>query len=109
MTFKKLMHAEMNMLSPFLVLSRFIPYNKLKEQTMQRKTSPIPLVTNVGIINYPDINFNNIPVEYSYITGAIMHGDYFCMGYSTFNNEITFSVGFTGGDLQMQKVNNLFR
>ena len=105
MTFKKLMHAEMNMLSPFLVLSRFIPYNKLKEQTMQRKSPPIPLVTNVGIINYPDINFNNIPVEYSYITGAIMHGDYFCMGYSTFNNEITFSVGFTGGDLQMQKVN----
>lgn len=105
MIFKKSIHAEMNMLSPFLVLSKLMPYGKLKDQTMKRKTPPIPLVTNVGIINSSDINFNNIPVENSYITGAILYGDYFCMGYSTFNNEITFSVGFTGGNLQIQKVN----
>ncbi len=104
MIFKKSMHAEMNMLSPFLVLSKLMPYGKLKDKTMQRKTPPIPLVTNVGIINSSDINFNNILVENSYITGAIIYGDYFCIGYSTFNNEITFSVGFTGGNLQIQKV-----
>jgi hypothetical protein len=25
------------------------------------------------------------------------------MGYSSFNKEITFSIGFTGNDLQIQK------
>ena len=108
MTFKKKTDAEMNMLAPFLVLSKFMSYSQLKEKTMQRKMPPIPLVTNVGIINSSDINFNNIPVEYSYMTGAINFGAYFCMCCSTFNNEITFSIGFTGGDLQKQKISVFF-
>jgi NRPS condensation-like uncharacterized protein len=104
MKYKKEVHAEMHMLAQQLVLSRFVPYAKLKEQIMHHKMPPIPLVTNVGIINSSDINFGGIPLEYSYITGAVCYGDYFCMGYSTFNKEITFSIGFTGGDLQIQKV-----
>jgi NRPS condensation-like uncharacterized protein len=104
MKYKKEIHAEMNMLSQLLVLSKFIPYSKLKEQTMHHKMPPIPLVTNVGIIDPSEINFGGIPLEYSYITGAICYGNYFCMGYSTFNKEITFSIGFTGSDLQIQKV-----
>ena len=104
MKYKKEIHAEMHMLAPQLVLSKFVPYAKLKEQTMHHKMPPIPLVTNVGIINPSDINFGDIPLDYSYITGAVCYGNYFCMGYSSFNKEITFSVGFMGGDLQMQKV-----
>jgi NRPS condensation-like uncharacterized protein len=79
-------------------------YNKLKEKFMTFKMAPIPLVTNVGIINPSDINFDNIPVEYSYMTGAICYGDYFCLAYSTFQKEITFSIGFSGGVIQNQKV-----
>ncbi len=104
--FKKQIHAEMFMLSPFLVLKKLIPYKKLKVQTMQRKMPPIPLVTNLGIIDPNDINFNNISIDYSYITGVISYEDYFTMAYSTFKNEITFSVGFKGGDLKLQKANN---
>ncbi len=104
MNYKKKIHAEMHMLAPQLVLSKFIPYVKLKEQTMHHKMPPIPLVTNVGIINPSDINFGGIPPDYSYITGVVCYGNYFCMGYSTFNKEITFSIGFTGSDLQIQKV-----
>jgi NRPS condensation-like uncharacterized protein len=104
--FKKQMHAEMNMLAPALVLSKFLPYEKLKKQFMNRKMPPIPLVTNVGIINPSDINFDNIPIEHSFITGAISLGDFFCMGYSTFQEEITFSIGFIGGVIQIQKVND---
>jgi hypothetical protein len=64
MQFKKAMHAEMYMLAQQLVLSKIIPYPKLKQQTMQHKMPPIPLVTNVGIINPSDINFGGIPAEY---------------------------------------------
>ncbi len=104
MNFKKQVHAEMNMLAPSLVLSRFIPYKKLKARFMDRKMAPIPLVTNVGIIDPSDLKFDGIPVEHSFITGAICFGDFFCMGYSTFQKETTFSIGFTGGDIQYQKV-----
>jgi NRPS condensation-like uncharacterized protein len=103
---KKRSHSEMNMLAPFLVLSKFIPYQKLKEQTMQRKMPPIPLVTNLGIINPQDIDFGRIPVEYSYVTGVISYKDYFSMAYSTFNKVISFSIGFTGGEAQEKKVDN---
>ncbi len=102
--FKKKMHAEMNMLSLLIALSKFMPYAKFKEQVMRSKMAPIPLVTNIGIIKPGEINFNNIPVEYAYVTGVVSHGDYFCMGYSTFNNEMTFSVGFKGNQLQLKKV-----
>ena len=102
--FKKKMHAEMNMLSLLIALSKFMPYTKFKEQIMHTKTAPIPLVTNIGIIKPEEINFNDIPVEYAYVTGVVSHGDYFCMGYSTFNSEMTFSVGFKGNELQLEKV-----
>jgi NRPS condensation-like uncharacterized protein len=101
---KKQLHAEMNMITQIYVLSKFINYDKLKEQLMNRKMPPIPLVTNVGIIKSEDINFNNIPVEDAFIAGAISLGNFFCMGYSTFQKVITFSIGYTGGDLQEQKV-----
>ncbi len=107
--FKKKAHAEMNMLSPFLILSKLIGYVKLKEQMMQRKMPPIPLFTNIGVIDPNDINFNNIPVNYAYITGVVSYGNYFTMGCSTFNNEITFSIGFNGNDLQLQKANNFLQ
>ena len=103
---KKRSHSEMNMLAPYLVLSKIIPYPKLKEQMMQRKMPPIPLVTNLGIINPLDIDFGSIPVEYSYVTGVISYKDYFSMAYSTYNKEMSFSVGFTGGEAQVQKVND---
>jgi len=102
---KKSIHAEMNMLFPFIILGKLMPYIKLKEKIMNRKMPPIPLLTNIGIIDPADINFNNIPVENSYITGVISYGNYFSMGYSTFNEEMTFSIGFCGNDLQKQKVN----
>jgi NRPS condensation-like uncharacterized protein len=104
--FKKRTHAEMNMLSPFLILSRLMGYVKLKEQMMQRKMPPIPLFTNIGKIEPNDINFNDISVNYAYMTGVVSYGNYFTMGCSTFNNEITFSIGFNGNDLQLQKAND---
>ena len=104
MKYKKEIHAEMHMLAPQLMLAKLVPYAKLKEKTMQHKMPPIPLVTNVGIISPSDINFGGIHIDYSYITGAICYGNYFCMGYSSFNKEITFSIGFTGSNLQIQKV-----
>ncbi|HEX2935909.1 MAG TPA: hypothetical protein VHO72_11190 [Bacteroidales bacterium] len=103
-TFNKSIHAEMNMLTPFLVMGKLMPYAKLKEKMMQRKMPPIPLITNIGVINPDDINFNHIPVEQSFATGVVSYGNYFSMGYSTFNKEMTFSVGFNGNDMQKQKI-----
>jgi NRPS condensation-like uncharacterized protein len=108
-SFKKKNHAEMNMLSPLLISSKLMKYDKLKGQMMQRKMPPIPLFTNIGKIEPNDINFNNISVDYAYMTGVVSYGDYFAMGCSTFNNEITFSIGFNGNDLQLLKANNFLK
>jgi len=67
---------------------------------MQCKLPPIHLVTNIGIIEPNDLKFNNIPVEYAYIKGVISYRDFFSVGYSTFKNEMTFSIGFNGNNLQ---------
>jgi NRPS condensation-like uncharacterized protein len=104
MSIKKEAHAEMNRITQIAVLSRIIPYGKLKEKLMNIRMPPIPLVTNIGIIKQADINFNDIPVEDAFVTGAISFEDYFSMGFSTFQNVITFSIGYSGGDEQEQKV-----
>jgi NRPS condensation-like uncharacterized protein len=104
MNHKKHTHAEMNMLTSVLFLSKILKYPKLKKMMMERKMPPVPLVTNVGIIDPSCVDFGGIPVENAYIAGAVLYNDNFCMGYSTFNEEITLSIGFTGGELQVQKV-----
>jgi Uncharacterized protein containing a NRPS condensation (elongation) domain len=101
---KKEAHAEMNRITQIAVLSRIIPYGKLKEKLMNMRMPPIPLVTNIGIIKQADVNFNDVPVEDAFVTGAISFEDYFSMGFSTFQNVITFSIGYSGGDEQEQKV-----
>ena len=105
---KKLTHAEMNRIIQIEVLSAFIPYNKLKEKLMNLKMPPIPLVTNVGIINPSDIDFNDINVEDAFLAGAISLENYFSMAYSTFQKAITFSIGYTGGKIQEKKVKDFF-
>jgi hypothetical protein len=55
-------YTEMNRILQISVLSKFIPYNKLKEKLMSLKMPPVQLVTNVGIIDQTDINFNGIPL-----------------------------------------------
>jgi NRPS condensation-like uncharacterized protein len=101
---KKELHAEMNRITQIAVLTRIIPYGKLKEKLRNMRMPPIPLVTNIGIIKEADINFSDVPVEDAYVTGAISFEDYFSMGFSTFQNVITFSTGYSGGDVQEQKV-----
>ena len=70
---------------------------------MKLKMPAVPLVTNIGIIDQTDINFNNIPVEDAFVTGAISLEDYFSMGYSTFQKVMTFSIGYQGGEVQVNK------
>ena len=101
---KKEVHAEMNRITQIAVLSRIIPYGKLKDKLISMRMPPIPLVTNIGIIKQADINFNDIPVEDAFVTGSISFEDYFSIGFSTFQNVITFSIGYSGGDEQEQKV-----
>ncbi|HZY25377.1 MAG TPA: hypothetical protein VFE71_06085 [Bacteroidales bacterium] len=52
---------------------------------------------------------SEIPVENAFITGAISLDDNFCMAYSTFQKEITFSIGYTGGEVQQLKVNEFLQ
>jgi NRPS condensation-like uncharacterized protein len=103
--YKKGIHAEMPLLYSYLVAGKLMPYPKLKEKAMQRKMPPVPLLTNIGIIGENEINFNNIPIEDAYLTGIVSFGNFFTMGYSTFNNVMTFSIGFCGNQIQEQKVN----
>jgi NRPS condensation-like uncharacterized protein len=103
--YKKSIHAEMPLLYSYIVAEKLMPYPKLKEKAMQRKMPPVPLLTNIGVIGGNEINFNNIPIEDAYLTGVVSFGNYFTMGYSTFNKVMTFSIGFCGNQIQEQKVN----
>ena len=98
----------MNRLMQILVLCGILPYGKLKEKLMNVKMPPIPLVTNIGVINPEDINFSDTSIEDAYITGAICLNDNFSMALSTFRKTITFSTGYTGGEIQEQKVKEFF-
>jgi NRPS condensation-like uncharacterized protein len=106
---KKEEHAEMNRIMQIVLLSKLMSYSKLKKALMNVKMPPIPLITNVGIINPEEINFNGIAVENAFVTGAISLDDNFCMAYSTFQKEITFSIGFTGSENQVLKVNDFLK
>lgn len=106
MNSQKQKHSDMYALSSISVISAFMSYYKLKENYVNHKMPPVPLVSNIGLI-YPDeINFDNIPVEDAFITGTISLGDFFCMAYSTFHKEMTFSIGYIGGKIQDQKVDD---
>jgi NRPS condensation-like uncharacterized protein len=106
---KKEAHAEMNRILQIAVLSKFIPYNKLKKQLISLRMPPVPLVTNVGIIDQATINFNGIPVEDAFVTGSISMEDYFSMGYSTYKKVMTFSIGYQGGENQVQRVRDFLK
>jgi NRPS condensation-like uncharacterized protein len=105
---KKEVHAEMNRIMQISVLFGIMPYGKLKEKLMNVKMPPIPLVTNIGVIDPEDINFSGTPIEDAYITGAICLEDNFSLALSTFRKTITFSTGYTGGEIQERKVNEFF-
>lgn len=101
---KKADHSEMNRIMQISFLSGLMSYRRLKELLHKVKMPPVPLVTNIGIINPDDCNFNGTIIEDAYITGALCVNDNFCLAYSTFQKEITFSIGFSGGAIQEKKV-----
>jgi NRPS condensation-like uncharacterized protein len=101
---KKAAHSEMNRILQISVVSKFLPYAVLKEQLAKNKMPPVPLVTNVGIIDFADISFDNAKVDDAFVTGAISLEDYFSMAYSTFRNSMTFSIGYKGDEIQENKV-----
>jgi NRPS condensation-like uncharacterized protein len=103
MACKKSIHAEMATLTSYLLSYKLMGYGRVKAQTMQRKMPPIPLFTNIGVIENTDVNFNTISVDDAFVTGVVSYGNYFTMGCSTFNNEMTLSIGFNGNDVQLQK------
>jgi NRPS condensation-like uncharacterized protein len=106
MNARKQNHSDMNKITMISVLSGLMSYPGLKKRFMNQRLPPIPLVSNAGMIHPSDISFSGIPVEDAIITGAVSLGDFFSMTYSTFGNEMTFSVGYTGGDIQRKKVND---
>ena len=103
MACKKSNHAEMATLTSYLLSYKLMGYGRVKAETMQRKMPPIPLFTNIGVIENDDVNFNTISVDDAFVTGVVSYVNYFTMGCSTFNNEMTLSIGFNGNDVQLQK------
>lgn len=106
MIINKRAHSEMITLAPLMFLSKFVPYEKLKTSIFGSNVPAIPVISNCGIVNTKDIDFNNLPIEDAFILGAIPCSDNFCFVISTFQNKLTFSLGCHGENLQKQRINS---
>ncbi len=61
-------------------------------------TNPYIGMSNIGIINPSEFGFNGLTLVDAFYSGAIKYKPYMQLALTTFQNEITFSVGIRGND-----------
>ncbi len=61
-------------------------------------TNPYIGMSNIGIINPLEFNFNGLTPVDAFYSGAVKYKPYMQLALTTFQNEITFSVGIRGND-----------
>ena len=55
-------------------------------------------MSNIGIINPMEFGFNGLTLVGAFYSGAIKYKPYMQLALTTFQNEITFTVGIRGND-----------
>lgn len=61
-------------------------------------TNPYVGMSNIGIINPAEFAFKGLTLIDAFYSGAIKYKPYMQLALTTFQNEITFSVGIRGND-----------
>ena len=61
-------------------------------------TNPYIGMSNIGVINPKDYAVNGLTLEDAFMSGAIKYKPYMQLALTTFQNEVTFSIGIRGND-----------
>ena len=61
-------------------------------------TNPYIGMSNIGIINPMEFGFSGLTLVDAFYSGAVKYKPYMQLALTTFQNEITFSVGIRGND-----------
>ncbi|MBO5776761.1 MAG: hypothetical protein J6R35_05255 [Clostridia bacterium] len=61
-------------------------------------TNPYIGMSNIGVINPKDYAVNGLTMEDAFMSGAIKYKPYMQLALTTFQNEVTFSIGIRGND-----------
>jgi NRPS condensation-like uncharacterized protein len=77
---------------------------KLYYNRLYKKGKSHPIVTNVGRIDTQKRNFGNINVKDAYIVTPINWAPSFSMGISSYNKQITLSIGFCEDSYEKESV-----
>lgn len=64
----------------------------------------LPLLTNFGSIADEPIKFGEVQAQDGYITSPIMYAPFFTMGASSYNERLTFTIGYHSPDTTKEKV-----
>ncbi|MDP4088574.1 MAG: hypothetical protein Q8930_04790 [Bacillota bacterium] len=75
---------------------RLIPFRAMKKAFNKFFTIPVTSFSNLGVIDKSLLNFDNIMITYTYLTGAVKYAPYFQIAVSTFNDSCVLSSNLFG-------------
>ncbi|ERI93359.1 hypothetical protein HMPREF1982_01783 [Clostridiales bacterium oral taxon 876 str. F0540] len=102
MNVKKSMDSEKENLSclkgPLMleIIFNMLPYNKARQLVSKNFSNPPIAITNIGVIDKNKLVFEGLSVKDAFINGSIKYKPYFQAAVTTFNDEITLSINFSG-------------
>lgn len=104
----KLQKSNKNCLKPVLMLElifSLLSFNLMRKVFHKVFTIPVTSFTNLGIIDKNQLDFNDITIEYMYLTGAVKQVPYFQIAVSTYNGVCTISSNLYGTENDKKNIN----
>ena len=72
-------------------------------------TNPYIGMSNIGIINPAEFGFSGLTLVDAFYSGAVKYKPYMQLALTTFQNEITFSIGIRGNDKDAEIFHNFMK
>lgn len=89
-------------------LCSVLPFRVLCKIMSAYSATPKISITNIGIIDKKRLQFSGVNVTDAFITGAIKYRPYFQLAFSTFDDNITFSVNLAGSEKDKDLIDKFF-
>lgn len=86
------------------VLFHTMPYKTSKWLVLKNYDNPPLAMSNIGIIDHNRLSFDGMHITGAFVTGSIKYKPFFQLALSTFEDQITFSVGFHGTQADKEKI-----
>jgi NRPS condensation-like uncharacterized protein len=88
------------------IIFKLLPYKIAKRIVTEKFKNPPIHITNIGQIDKSKLVFDNLEIRNSYINGSIKYKPYFQVAVTTFDNEVTFSINFSGTENDKGKIDD---